>query len=421
MNPLKTDELGSYRWDVPQGIWQVKYEKEGYETAYSDWLPVPPPQLDVNVGMKQNTPPSVTQMRGFVSGINIDLSKYMLPATLNEKNITVTRNGFDEKGHIELMNEERDPRSEQTFASKVKFVPETLFNSSDLVVVTVHKEVESYCGVNMVKDHVETVKIEPDINYIVTDSVITIPYQSQQELRVLVLPKDASAGKTLIARNSSQMIASLNTTSVTLDQDGAATFILGGELPGGTAIAFSVEGTDVTATTKVRVVIDRDIVATPTASIRSGETINSGTTLVLSCATEGATIYYTLDGSCPCDEATRILYDGPITIATDVIVKAIAVKEGMDDSDVATFIYIVSGINNVLTENDVHIESRDRTITITGAEGAICQIYDLQGRLYTSRNHLDNQSIIKVKTAGVYMVRIILNNGQTAVSEVLVK
>ena len=38
-NPLKTDETGFYRWDVPQGLWQVKYEKEGYETTYSDWLP----------------------------------------------------------------------------------------------------------------------------------------------------------------------------------------------------------------------------------------------------------------------------------------------------------------------------------------------------------------------------------------------
>ncbi len=56
-NPLVTDEAGFYRWDVPQGEWQVKYEKDGYETCYSEWLPVPPPQLDVNVGMKQTTPP----------------------------------------------------------------------------------------------------------------------------------------------------------------------------------------------------------------------------------------------------------------------------------------------------------------------------------------------------------------------------
>ena len=40
-NPLFTDANGYYRWDVPQGLWQVKFEKEGYETTYSEWLPVP--------------------------------------------------------------------------------------------------------------------------------------------------------------------------------------------------------------------------------------------------------------------------------------------------------------------------------------------------------------------------------------------
>ncbi|MBR1412443.1 MAG: leucine-rich repeat protein, partial [Prevotella sp.] len=44
-NPLFTDENGFYRWDVPQGLWRVKFEKEGYQTTYSEWLPVPPPQL----------------------------------------------------------------------------------------------------------------------------------------------------------------------------------------------------------------------------------------------------------------------------------------------------------------------------------------------------------------------------------------
>lgn len=420
-NPLKTDDAGFYRWDVPQGMWQVKYEKEGYETTYSEWLPVPPPQLDVNVGMKQSTPPTVTQMRGFESGITIDLSKYMLPATLNETNITVTRNDFDEKGRIELMNEEKEPKGEQTFASKVKFVPESLFNTSDLVVVTVHKEVESYCGVKMLKDHVETVKIESEIKSLVADSAITVPYQSEKELRIVVLPKEASAGRTLLVRSSSPMIASISSSEVTIDPNGTATLTLGGELPGGAIIDFSVEGTDVTATSKVEVTLEHDLVATPTASIRSGETIESGTVLTLSCTTEGAVIYYTLDGSCPCDEATRYRYDGPITIASDVIVKAIAVKEGMDDSDVATFVYLVNGINSVLADNNIRIDSKDQTIIVTGAEGASCQIYDLQGRIATGRNHLTNQSRFKMKSAGIYLLHITLPNGKTASGSVLVK
>ena len=50
-NPLTTDAMGRYAWDVPEGWWRVKFEKQGYETVWSDWLPVPPPQTNVNIGM----------------------------------------------------------------------------------------------------------------------------------------------------------------------------------------------------------------------------------------------------------------------------------------------------------------------------------------------------------------------------------
>ncbi len=51
-NPLTTDAEGRYAWDVPEGWWRVKYEREGFETTWSEWLPVPPPQTEVNIGME---------------------------------------------------------------------------------------------------------------------------------------------------------------------------------------------------------------------------------------------------------------------------------------------------------------------------------------------------------------------------------
>ena len=50
-NPLYTDAEGNYAWEVPEGWWRIKYEKEGYETIWSDWMTVPPIQTDVNIGM----------------------------------------------------------------------------------------------------------------------------------------------------------------------------------------------------------------------------------------------------------------------------------------------------------------------------------------------------------------------------------
>ena len=52
-NPQQTDGNGWYQWDVPEGWWRVKYEKPGYETAWSDWMPVPPPQMNVNIALER--------------------------------------------------------------------------------------------------------------------------------------------------------------------------------------------------------------------------------------------------------------------------------------------------------------------------------------------------------------------------------
>ena len=54
----------------------------------------------------------------------------------------------------------------------------------------------------------------------------------------------------------------------------------------------------------------------------------------LFCNTDGAEIHYTLNGSEPTKESAQ--YTGPIIIDKNCVVKAIAVKEGMADSDVVT-------------------------------------------------------------------------------------
>ena len=61
-NPLYTDADGRYAWDVPEGWWRVKAEHPEYETVWSDWLPVPPPQTEVNLAMHRITPASDYQI-----------------------------------------------------------------------------------------------------------------------------------------------------------------------------------------------------------------------------------------------------------------------------------------------------------------------------------------------------------------------
>ena len=79
-------------------------------------------------------------------------------------------------------------------------------------------------------------------------------------------------------------------------------------------------------------------VATPEFSVASGA-VNSGTSVTITCATEGAKIYYTTDGTEP--TASSIEYTGAISVTAAVTLKAIAVKSGMNDSAVASASYLI--------------------------------------------------------------------------------
>lgn len=140
------------------------------------------------------------------------------------------------------------------------------------------------------------------------------------------------------------MILSAEESEIVIDNEGKAYLTVIGELPGMSALTYSVADSKLTATTIVNVVDKASItVAAPTASIASGTEVAQGTEITLSCGTEGATIYYTTDGSCPCDVETAHIYDGtPIVINETVTIKAMATKEGMYESDVAEFNYIVT-------------------------------------------------------------------------------
>ena len=78
--------------------------------------------------------------------------------------------------------------------------------------------------------------------------------------------------------------------------------------------------------------------ATPTFSPVAGE-VEKGTTVTISTETDGATIYYTTDGSTPTTGSTA--YTSAITINSAKTIKAIAVKDGMANSAVAEAAYTV--------------------------------------------------------------------------------
>ena len=102
-----------------------------------------------------------------------------------------------------------------------------------------------------------------------------------------------------------------------------------------TTITVSVEGKSTTFNITVNVM---QTVETPTFSPEHG-TYTGTQTVTLSSKTEGATIYYAINGTEPTTSSTE--YTAPITVSSTMTIKAIAVKNGMKDSAVASATYTI--------------------------------------------------------------------------------
>ncbi len=76
--------------------------------------------------------------------------------------------------------------------------------------------------------------------------------------------------------------------------------------------------------------------------------ITAGSLITLSTETPGAVIRYTLDNTTPTPESQ--LYNQPIEINVNTVIKAIAYKDGMASSDMATFVYSTGRIDGYRIE-----------------------------------------------------------------------
>ena len=346
-NPLYTDTEGKYQWDVPKGLWQVKVEKDGYETAYSDWLPVPPPQLDVNIGIVQKALPDVKTARAYEDGIEVEFNKYMRPKTLNADNIWLTKDAQKVACTIERLNEGKAWNSDSSYVSRLLLRPSGQFQTGENIGLFIRRQVESYAGLQMQNDYEQSFTVVREIRALDVAPRLNVREDENRSFYVTASPAKAAEGKKVKATVAVDGFLTLTETA-TFDSEGKAQFTVKGVMPGETFVNFTMEETSATAQTIIRVLGSSDEnVEAPTASRISGTSVDAGETVSLSCATEGTVIYYTLDGSCPCDEnGTRQLYTGPITISQEVELRAYAVK-GDEVSEVVSYhYYIASGIRS---------------------------------------------------------------------------
>ncbi len=147
INPLYTDVDGNYSWDVPEGWWKVVCEKDGYETFETEWLPVPPPQTEVNINLKSKATPEVDSFWVSTNSLEVVFSHYMNPASIED--ITLTDSNGSVVDFIVNYDKSETDAEGNVFAKRFTFTP-IGYNEGDCESFAISiSEMETYAGVKL--------------------------------------------------------------------------------------------------------------------------------------------------------------------------------------------------------------------------------------------------------------------------------
>lgn len=122
-------------------------------------------------------------------------------------------------------------------------------------------------------------------------------------------------------------------------------------------------------------------VAAPTFTPAAG-VVESGTKVTISTATEGATIYYTTDGTTP--SATDGTQGTLVTVNKAMTIKAVAVKDGMNDSEIAEASYTI--LQPFVIEDGVFDFECKRSDYGSGVETTTENVYVTEDKTWTAGN-----------------------------------
>ncbi|MBR2576380.1 MAG: S-layer homology domain-containing protein [Firmicutes bacterium] len=263
-NPQTTDANGVFSWMVPQGSWKVKFSKEGYEDTDSTevaakiaadlpgytagWLPVPPPQTEVNVPMVSTKAPDVASVNAYEDGVRVEFTQYMKPDTVK---VTVKMQGQEVRGTLKPVNAEADAAGENTYASVFRFVPAEGTKLEGGVDVVVDKTAANYAGTEMEEAYSvpneHPVEIEP--KRIAAPESASLKMGEEKKITITVTP--AVAGELRVVSSSPSVLEV--DSPVLADENGRAEITVRGKLPGSAQLLVSMYGTELDAQIKVTI------------------------------------------------------------------------------------------------------------------------------------------------------------------------
>ncbi len=277
INPQITGTDGGYYWDVPPGNWKVSLSKDGYEPAdtamhpnsVDGWLPVPPPQMEINVPMVSTAAPTVQMLLPYEDRIELVFSQYMNIESVQgavelswENNLvaaeiapldaegtmepverdesgSVDPNGAEDaadgqgngqNGGIAPVEAEDTPDGAVQFAKRFSIVPAEGDMSGDLAV-SVKTDALNYAGTPLETAYFsDSFVVIPRPEELKAPETLNLIFQEPGILDIQLEP--AIDNYALTVENLSPAILSVETTTIKTDVAGKATLEVTGNMPG---------------------------------------------------------------------------------------------------------------------------------------------------------------------------------------------
>ena len=160
---------------------------------------------------------------------------------------------------------------------------------------------------------------------------------------------------------------------------------------------------------------EKDTVATPVFSLK-GE-VNKGDTLYITCATEGAEIFYALD------TVKFVKYENGIEITEDVTVKAFAKKGEIvsDTVEVSLTVKTQANEGKELSGVSIYPNPSNGEFKVAVPVNATVEMFNTNGQMVKRANLVAGVNTLRMNNSGIYFVRFTAANGQVVIKKVIVR
>ncbi len=249
---------------TPIGQWKVVVNKDGYETADSShdpaalngWLLVPPPQVDVNIGLVSTAAPTVSSVTATADTIQVVFSQYMDISALenNQSLITVSQGGQSIPVSFAFADREVSPTDNSKYYGRILNITRTDGEkfAQDILSLKVKKQFVNYAGTAFADDYTASdLPLSQLVAEIIPGYEKGITATAGKERTISVTVKDSSgnsvAGEAVTMSAAYGDLLTLGNTTAVTNEKGEAVFTITGNRFGKEVLTF-ISANSVTAT-----------------------------------------------------------------------------------------------------------------------------------------------------------------------------